>query len=118
MPFDTNKNLNFWSSKLGEIEAEKYSKLTNSITDKLATQYLTKIFLKWPEENLNIFGLMLNPHTPKFPELAHLYWTTISHFLVESDRHGKLTHRRCERSGAVRGERRIDQHIPDSATDW
>lgn len=83
IPVEMGKNLNFWSTQFGRMEAEVFSTKTQGTTDSQATAYLRKIFLEWPEEKITVFLPMVTATKPLFPKVSLLYWTAISDFCLD-----------------------------------
>lgn len=92
IPLDFNKKLNFWSTQLGRVEAEGYSVLNNGMTDAMATLYFRRIFLEWPEENLNIFLSFVTGLKPLYPDISLVFWTAISDIILDTVQDGSDTH--------------------------
>ena len=88
IPIETNKNINFWSTKFSRFEAERYAKETGTMTDTLASEYYRKIFLEWPEEKLT----MLKPIFKRDLQIAQVFWSAISDIYLQNAPYGTEVH--------------------------
>lgn len=92
IPLDLNKNLNFWSHKMGCLEAVRYSLENGSTTDNLAFTWFKKILLHQKENDRTIFQPLVYTSPAVFPDLASVFWTAVSELYTDAAKPGSEAH--------------------------
>lgn len=92
IPFQQDKELNFWSTEFAGQEADLHAIKNNRTTDRISMKQINKLFLKWPEKGLpGLSPLITRSRTP-IPQIANLFWSTVSDFYLETMKAGSVVY--------------------------